>query len=100
MVVVSTYAPAASVGPSMPSVPTLPIATSVGSDASRPGDRQRHLLIAPAFPFADDFHRRLAAGNDGNGAASAGASARARSRTIGPIVRASPTIGSSLRMTS
>ena len=63
-VVESTIAPAASVGPSMPSVPTLASAAGAPTAASASRQRERELLIAPARARARDVDRRLAARHD------------------------------------
>jgi hypothetical protein len=66
VVVESAIAPAASVGPSMPSVPTL--ATIAGARLRRAARRgERELLVAPALARAGDVDRRFAARHDARG---------------------------------
>ena len=63
----STRPPAASVGPSIPSVPTLRNAAGSRSAVERGGHRERQLLVAPALAAADDADRRLAGADHAHG---------------------------------
>ena len=63
----STTAPAASVGPSTPSVPTLASAARPGEPADDVDRGQREFLVPAAPSGAADTHRRFAAGYEADG---------------------------------
>ena len=97
----STMAPAASVGPSMPSVPMLAAATSRPSAPKRRRHRERELLIAAALARAGHRHRRFTRRRSRRPDAAVDRARRApRARRAAPATsRASPVTGSATTCT-